>query len=178
MGLMCCQNFWKRMLAFSITFLLSAFVVSSFQKWVNPSITKEISLKSKTIEVIREGNGFCSASHYVDNREVSYAYKDGKKPSVDATTNNLPVTPLQIISKPKPSYTDVARQNQVMGKVRLRVTFLASGEIGSVSTVSGLQDGLTEQAIAAAKQIRFKPAQAKGVPQTVTKQVEYSFSIY
>jgi TonB family protein len=62
--------------------------------------------------------------------------------------------------------------------VRLRVTFLASGQIGSVSPVSGLSYGLTEQAIAAAKQIRFEPAKVNGVPQTVTKQIEYSFSIY
>lgn len=92
-----------------------------------------------------------------------------------------PVAPpvgLKIISKPRPAYTDAARQNQVTGVVRLRVTFLASGQVGSVAPVSGLSYGLTEQAIAAAKQIRFEPAKVNGVAQTVTKQIEYSFSIY
>jgi TonB family protein len=85
---------------------------------------------------------------------------------------------VNIISKPRPQYTDAARQNQVMGVVRLRVTFLASGQIGSVSPVSGLSYGLTEQAIAAAKQIKFEPAKKDGVPQTVIRQIEYSFSIF
>jgi periplasmic protein TonB len=89
-----------------------------------------------------------------------------------------PPEPLKIISKPRPSYTDAARQNQVTGVVRLKVTFLASGQIGSISPVSGLSYGLTEQAIAAARQIRFEPQKVNGVPQTVSKTIEYSFSIY
>jgi TonB family protein len=89
-----------------------------------------------------------------------------------------PTVRVQILSKPRPSYTDAARQNQVTGVVRLRVTFLASGQIGAVSPVSGLSYGLTEQAIAAAKQIRFEPAKVNGVPQTVSMTIEYSFSIY
>ena len=85
---------------------------------------------------------------------------------------------LKILAKPKPSYTDAARQNQVQGTVILRVTFLASGGIGSISSVKGLPNGLTEQAIAAARSIRFEPAKRGGIGQTVTKQVEYTFSIY
>lgn len=85
---------------------------------------------------------------------------------------------MKIISKPKPSYTDAARQNQVQGTVILRVTFLANGSIGSISPVKGLPNGLTEQAIAAARSIRFEPAKNNGVAQTLTKQVEYTFSIY
>lgn len=85
---------------------------------------------------------------------------------------------MKILSKPKPSYTDSARQNQVQGTVILRVTFLASGAIGSISPVKGLPNGLTEQAIAAARSIRFEPAKRGGIGQTVTKQVEYTFSIY
>jgi TonB family protein len=66
----------------------------------------------------------------------------------------------------------------VQGTVILRVTFLASGQVGSISPVKGLPNGLTEQAIAAARSIRFEPAKNNGVAQTVTKQVEYTFSIY
>jgi TonB family protein len=87
-------------------------------------------------------------------------------------------TPLSILSKPRPGYTDSARTNNVQGTVRLRVTFNANGTIGSISPVSGLPNGLTEQAIAAARQIRFEPKKINGVPVSVTKVVEYSFSIY
>ncbi len=85
---------------------------------------------------------------------------------------------IKIISKPRPGYTDAARQNNVQGTVILRVTFLASGQIGSISAVKGLPNGLTEQAIAAARRISFEPAKRDGVGQSITRQVEYTFSIY
>lgn len=87
-------------------------------------------------------------------------------------------TGLKIISKPRPGYTDAARQNNIQGTVILRVTFLASGQVGSISAVKGLPNGLTEQAIAAARRISFEPAKRDGQGQAVTKQIEYSFSIY
>jgi len=85
---------------------------------------------------------------------------------------------LKIISKPRAGYTDSARQNNVTGKVVLRITFLANGSIGSITPVSGLGYGLTEQAIAAARRIVFEPAKVNGVSQTTTKTFEYGFSIY
>ena len=85
---------------------------------------------------------------------------------------------LKIISKPRPGYTDAARQNNVQGTVILRVTFLASGQVGSISAVKGLPNGLTEQAIAAARRINFEPKKVDGVGQPVTRQIEYTFSIY
>lgn len=83
-----------------------------------------------------------------------------------------------IKSKPRANFTDLARENGTEGLVRLRVTFLASGEIGAISPVLSLPDGLTEQAIVAARKLKFEPAMRNGVPYTVTKQVEYSFSFY
>jgi len=87
-------------------------------------------------------------------------------------------SPLKIISKPRPGYTDAARTNNVQGSVRLKVTFLASGAIGSVTPVTRLPHGLTEQAIAAAKQIRFEPKKINGVAQSVVVTVDYGFNIY
>lgn len=89
-----------------------------------------------------------------------------------------PSSPLKILYKQKPSYTDAARQNQVTGSVLLKVTFLASGSIGSISTVKGLPYGLTENAVAAARNMKFEPQKVNGVPQTVTKTVDFSFQIY
>lgn len=93
-----------------------------------------------------------------------------KKPAV--------TTAMRIVAKPRANYTDTARQNQVQGTVTLRVTFLANGQIGSISPVSGLPYGLTEQAIAAARSIKFEPQMKDGNPVSVTKQVQYSFTIY
>ncbi len=102
-------------------------------------------------------------------------------PSDKIAVKTKPVGPtvgVQILSKPRANYTDAARQNQVQGKVVLRVTFSANGTIGGISVISGLGNGLTEQAIAAARGIKFEPAKRGGVPYSVTKPVEYSFTIY
>jgi len=85
---------------------------------------------------------------------------------------------IKILSKPRPGYTDSARQANIQGTVILRVTFMANGSVGGISAVKGLPSGLTEQAIAAARRISFQPATLNGVPQNVTKQIEYTFSIY
>lgn len=89
-----------------------------------------------------------------------------------------PPTPINIISKPQPRYTDAARTNNITGVVTLKVTFMANGQIGSVVPVSGLPNGLTEQAIAAAKAIRFDPPKRGGVPYSVSKTITYNFTIY
>jgi Gram-negative bacterial TonB protein C-terminal len=94
-------------------------------------------------------------------------------PTIDKQT-----TPLRILSKPRANYTDFARFYEISGKIILRLTFLADGTIGAVSPVSKLPFGLTEQAIIAARGIRFEPAMKEGKPVTMTKSIEYSFTIY
>jgi len=86
--------------------------------------------------------------------------------------------PIKFLSKPKASYTEIARKNQVQGTIRLRVTFLASGQVGLIRPINSLPDGLTEKAVEAAQQIRFVPQQVNGMPRTVVKIIEYSFYIY
>ena len=83
-----------------------------------------------------------------------------------------------ITFKPEPGFTEEARRNTVTGTVRLRAILSASGEVTNVSVVKGLPDGLTEKAISAARQIRFRPAQKDG--HTVSQYVvlEYNFNIY
>ena len=61
---------------------------------------------------------------------------------------------VKIFSKRRADYTDKAREHEIQGTVLLRVTFLASGEIGGIAPVTGLPYGLTEQAIAAAREIK------------------------
>jgi TonB family protein len=85
---------------------------------------------------------------------------------------------LTIKSKPAAKYTDAARENNIEGSVRLKVTLLPSGEVGSISVVNGLPDGLTEQAIAAARKIKFEPKRIDGRPVSTTVTIDYSFDIY
>jgi len=86
--------------------------------------------------------------------------------------------PLKIVAKQKASYTEQARENGTEGTVTLRVTFLASGNIGSITVVNSLPDGLTEKAIEAAQLLQFEPQKADGIPQTTSRPVSYTFSLY
>jgi TonB family protein len=85
---------------------------------------------------------------------------------------------VKILSKPEPTYTAEARQNQINGTVVLRAVFSASGDVTDIHAVSGLPDGLTERAIAAAKQIKFVPAMKDGRPVSVSMQLQYNFNLY
>ncbi|MBS1797322.1 MAG: energy transducer TonB [Acidobacteria bacterium] len=87
-------------------------------------------------------------------------------------------TPVKILSKPRANYTDYARFYQVQGSVTLRVVFSANGSISSIAPITRLPFGLTQQAIIAAKQIRFEPATRNGIAYSVSKPVVYNFTIY
>lgn len=94
-------------------------------------------------------------------------------------TTKLYDTPVQIIHKPKASYPEQKNGSLcVQGTVTLRVQFLETGEIGKISVVSGLPEGFNDKAIEAARKIIFKPAMKDGKPVTVSKQFQYSFSLY
>ncbi len=104
---------------------------------------------------------------------------DNNPPEKDAIKPPTRLTkPLYLLSKPRASYTDIARLYQIQGTVKLRVTFLANGTIGTITQITKLPFGLTDSSFNAARQMRFEPAQKNGVPYTVVKQVEYTFTIY
>jgi TonB family protein len=74
------------------------------------------------------------------------------------------VTPVEIISKPNPIYTQEARDLKLEGEVLLQVVFAASGQLRVIRVERGLGHGLDEAAIRAAQQIRYKPALRAGQP--------------
>src|SRR5437763_11958212 len=81
----------------------------------------------------------------------------------------------RILSRPEPQYTEEARRNQVTGTVVLRAVFAANGSVTNIKAIKGLPDGLTEKAIAAARQIKFSPAQKDGRAVSQYIQIEYNF---
>jgi len=87
-------------------------------------------------------------------------------------------TKARLISKPEPQYTEDARKNQITGTVVLKVVFASSGQVTNIRTVSGLPYGLTERAIAAARQIKFTPATKDGHQVSMWMQLEYNFNLY
>ncbi|MBI1761760.1 MAG: TonB family protein [Acidobacteria bacterium] len=83
-----------------------------------------------------------------------------------------------ILYREKARYSEEARQQHAQGAVVLMATFTANGQITDIRVVRGQPFGLTEEAIQAAKRIRFQPAVENGVPVTVRAQLEYNFALY
>ncbi len=80
---------------------------------------------------------------------------------------------LNILEKPNPRLN--AEQIEAQGTITLKVQFLSNGQIGQVNVVSGLPLGLTENAVGAAKKIKFEPAIKNNSAITVIKSVQYNF---
>ena len=87
-------------------------------------------------------------------------------------------TKARLISKPEPSYSDKAKSRGIVGTVVLKVVFSASGKVTNIRVVHGLPEGLTERAIAAARQIKFVPASKEGKFVSMWMQLEYNFNLY
>ncbi len=83
----------------------------------------------------------------------------------------------EIYYQPKPAYTAMASKNYVEGDVTLRVTLGADGSVSSVEPITRLPYGLTEEAVRAARQIRFTPATRDGSPVDEVKTITYSFDL-
>jgi TonB family protein len=97
------------------------------------------------------------------------------KPKTAAVSNNF--KPAEILFNPKPVYSDEGRAKKIEGYVRLQVVFGADGEVKVLRVVEGLGHGLDEQAEAAARQIKFKPAQQDGQPVDSTAVVRIVFAL-
>ena len=105
-----------------------------------------------------QGNGGVQAGGFGDATAVTSA------PKTRARSDTGGMTPVEIVSKPRPIYTQEARQLKIEGEVLLDVVFLADGSLRVERVARGLGHGLDEAAIRAAQQIRFHPAKRDGQP--------------
>lgn len=67
-----------------------------------------------------------------------------------------------ILNHVQPRYTNEARDNQIQGTVMLRVLVDETGTVTQVRVVRSLPFGLTQKAIEAAHEVKFKPAMKDG----------------
>lgn len=106
-----------------------------------------------------------SLAHLLDPPEVSgFAPKE-----VDVKA--------EILSKPEPGYTREARRAGVQGNVVVKVLLLPDGKIDRIRVVRRVPFGLTENAIRAACEIKFKPAVKAGAAVSQWITVEYAFRL-
>jgi hypothetical protein len=125
-------------------------------------------------------NSALFSSLKVTTIKISQAASNGKDTKVSLP--DLPaaegVEPLILIKKPIPAYTDVARMNQIQGTIQIRATFSEDGFIPKMEIIKSLPEGLLRQAIFALLRVKFLPQTKDGKVETVTKVLEYNFSIY
>jgi TonB family protein len=114
--------------------------------------------------------GTIKQAGFTNSEPVKQVARRDEAPKADAL-------PVQIISKPTPSYTADARAARVEGEVLLEVEFSASGKLHVLRVVRGLGHGLDESAIRAAEQIRYKPATRSGAPIDSTATLHIVFQM-
>jgi TonB family protein len=129
------------------------------------------------------GNGAAAAG---DSKGPARSVRQGAFGDVDATQPAAgpkkqdagpPQVPAEILFKPRPEYTEDARNRKLEGEVLLRVMFTSTGEVRVLDVVRGLGHGLDESAVHAAQQIRFKPAQRDGHAVDSTATVHIVFQL-
>lgn len=81
------------------------------------------------------------------------------------------------IHSPRPHYTEVARKARISGLVILESIIDKRGEVTSVRVLRGLPMGLSEAAVSAVKQWRFKPATMRGKPVDVYFTLTINFTL-
>ncbi|MFZ0909619.1 MAG: TonB family protein [Candidatus Acidiferrales bacterium] len=120
----------------------------------------------------RSGGGSIQQGGFSDQSPVAAAPK--MKQAANSNPRNEPV---EILSKPRPQYTDQARQKKIEGDVLLQVVFSATGQVEVQKVIRGLGYGLDEAAEAAARQIQFKPARQDGQPVDFAGNVHITFEL-
>ena len=126
-----------------------------------------------------DGSGRVSASRVGSVQQGGFgdaanAVRTAPKTQVAAVPHT---TPVEVISKPTPVYTEEGRKLKIEGEVVLMVSFEAAGRVRVVQVVQGLGHGLDEAAVRAAEQIRFKPATRDGQPSDSTAKLHIVFQL-
>jgi TonB family protein len=85
---------------------------------------------------------------------------------------------LRILKKPTPGFTREARRNGTRGFVVLEAILAADGAVKHIEVLTGLPDGLSQKAIEAARQIKFRPAVKDGKQVSVLVEVRYQIQVF
>ncbi len=87
------------------------------------------------------------------------------------------IVPPVKLSGDTPVYTEEARQGRVQGVVILEAVIDEQGDVSEVKILKGLPLGLSETAVAAAEQWKFRPALRNGEPVPVYYNLTVKFSL-
>jgi TonB family protein len=88
------------------------------------------------------------------------------------------VRPPVVIFAPEPEFSEAARMAKYQGVVVVQAIIDARGLPRDLKVIQALGMGLDENALAAVRQYRFKPATLNGHPVAVYENIEVDFHIY
>lgn len=92
-----------------------------------------------------------------------------------AVTVTDAITPPRLSEVASPFYTDEARKKKIEGTVTVSIVVDKDGDVVDAKIVKGLGYGLDENAIAAVKEWKYKPAEKDGIPVAVRMNVDVDF---
>jgi TonB family protein len=92
----------------------------------------------------------------------------------DGVYRQIPPT---VITRVEPRYTDEARTLHYGGTVVVQATIGVDGSVKIDKVVRELEHGLTENAIEALQQWKFKPGMKNGIPVPVSLNIEVNFNL-
>jgi len=99
----------------------------------------------------------------------------------EAVAGDSPCTEETVKPKPQgfaqPQYTDDARSAEIEGRVKLKLSVDAQGNVTDIQVLSGLGHGLDESSIATAKRIKFTPGTACSKPVGSSFVITFRFAL-
>ncbi len=98
------------------------------------------------------------AVQIASNTPPPVSIRPAAQPAVAAT-----VSP-KVLFKPRPEYTEEARQMHLEGKVFVKIHVSSAGAVQVIGVTSGLGHGLDQAAVRAVQGMRFQPAVQNGQP--------------
>jgi protein TonB len=82
-----------------------------------------------------------------------------------------------LVDDPAPVYPAEAKQNQIQGKVVLALTIDKTGTTRDIRVLTSPDQALTDSAVAAVTQWRYRPYRLNGSPVDVQSTVEVNFKL-
>lgn len=156
---------------------------------VSPLITNNAPEDIPSIPARPMGDSFTALPGAIDGQTASSARGSGSdrgglgdKPGVgfgDGTARGAGVTNPTLILQVKPRYTADAMRLRIQGSAWVECVVMPDGTVGDARIMRSLDAkfGLDDEAIAAAKQWRFRPGTLNGKPVPVVVTIQLDFSV-